>query len=1099
MFYRTLALGLLTLLQTALMAAPGRQKFAIYLGGAGADRANSLAVDAEGNVYVAGESTGNGARAKSFLSKMNADGTEVLWSIDLPGNVARSVAIDGAGGVWVAGERHLARFRAADGQLDRRIETGSVNAIAIDAAGGVYAAGNGRLTKYVNFEAVYSLEIPGAIRAVAVDGEGVSYLAYGNVISRVAADGSAIDYTFDLGWAANAIAVDGAGAAYVTGEKAHVARVSPAGDALAFSVTLPGVLEQEGHGIALDGQGQLYVTGWTTSSDFAQARGWHGDADGFLVKMTTGGEVLSVDFAGTAARDSMYALAVSLQGDVFIAGMTEGSGLGSGRLAQLQGSTDAVVLKYANAGERATTGTTTTLSTAPVSTASLGQAVTLTATVSPAGPTGKVTFYDGVNIIGVGTLSGTTASVSTVMLPAGARSLRAYYNGDVNFSASLSAVAPFTVNVLPVSGFTTVGGAVVATGDNPVSTAVADFNKDGRPDLAIANYLSNSVSIFVGNGSGGFALAGIPLATGTGPINVVAGDFNGDGNADVAVANLNVNSVNVFLGNGAAGFSAASGSPFSLGGFGPISLAAADFNRDGRIDLVSANNADSTMSLVLGNGAGGFTAAAGSPISVAGGPAAIVAGDWNKDGNPDVAIANFSGNTVAVLLGNGTGGFTLAGTVAVGAAPLAIVTADFNADGNPDLAVSNFSGPSLSILLGNGTGGFSQAAGSPITVAGTPRNLAVIDFNADGKVDLGFSNPGNSTVAIYQGNGTGGFTQASGSPIAVGNTPSALVAGSFSGSGRTDLVVVNTLNDNFQVIRGLDAILPQVTSVNNPSGTNTETMIARFDHPEGVSNFSVVNILVNNFLDGRNACYLAYDSPNNVLYLVRDAGGGIDGAVLGSAGILANSQCRINTGASSAQKSGNTLILNLNIEYLPAGFAGRKVVWGAARDNANRNSGWVPRSVRNVLAAVPPPLRTVSITPAFGNTATQQFSIVYTNTGGGLTFRAAQLLINDSLDGRNACYLGYDRIGNVLYLLSDNGSTLLNPGIVPNSGTGSVENSQCRLNGSGVTMSESGESMTLGVNLTFKAGLRGPRIMYNGVQTTTANSGWEATGAWVVP
>jgi hypothetical protein len=580
---------------------------------------------------------------------------------------------------------------------------------------------------------------------------------------------------------------------------------------------------------------------------------------------------------------------------------------------------------------------------------------------------------------------------------------------------------------------------------------------------------------------------------------VVAGDFNGDGNADIAVAGLNVNSVYVFLGNGSSGFSAAPGSPFAVGGFGPISLAAADFNRDGRIDLVTANNADSTISVLLGNGTGGFAPAGGSPIASSGGPAAVVTGDWNGDGNPDFAIANFSSNNVSVFLGNGTGAFSAGGTISVGAAPLAINSADFNADGNADLAVSSFSGPSVAILLGNGAGAFSQASGSPIPVTGNPRNLAVIDFNADGKLDLAFSNPGANVVNIYQGSGTGTFSQASGSPVAVGDTPSALVAGDFTGDGRTDLIVLNTLNDNVQVIRGLDAVLPQVTSVNQPSGTNTETMVARFDHPDGFASFSVVNILINNFLDGRNACYVAYDSPNNVLYLVRDAGGGIDGAVLGTATTLANSQCRINIAASSAQKSGNTLTLNLNIEYLPAGFAGRKVVWGAARDSANRNSGWVPRSVRNVQATVPPPLRTVSITPGFGSTATQQFSIVYTNTGGGQTFRAAQLLINDSLDGRNACYLGYDRIGNVLYLLSDNGGTLLSPGIVPNSGTGSVENSQCRLNGSGVTVSASGDNLTLGVNLTFKAGLRGPRIIYNGVQTTTSNSGWEATGAWVIP
>ena len=152
-----------------------------------------------------------------------------------------------------------------------------------------------------------------------------------------------------------------------------------------------------------------------------------------------------------------------------------------------------------------------------------------------------------------------------------------------------------------------------------------------------------------------------------------------------------------------------------------------------------------------------------------------------------------------------------------------------------------------------------------------------------------------------------------------------------------------------------------------------------------------------------------------------------------------------------------------------------------------------------MIGPTAPTLWTESITPAFGATSTEQFSIRFTNTGGGLTFRAVQLLINSSLDGANACYLGYDRVGNVLYLLNDAGTALLNPGIVPGSGSGTVENNQCRLNGNGTTMSESGESMTLRVNLTFKPAFRGPRILFNGVQTATGNSGWGATGAWNVP
>src|SRR5271165_902314 len=147
----------------------------------------------------------------------------------------------------------------------------------------------------------------------------------------------------------------------------------------------------------------------------------------------------------------------------------------------------------------AQTATTTSLMASP-NPAILGHPVTLTATVT-SGANGKVTFYDGTTILGVSAVSGGQASWSTVLLPSGARSLRAYYQGDAAHAASRSAAVGETVNALPSLGLNPPVTDTVA--EEPVSGVVGDFNHDGKQDLGIAN-ASSSVSVLLGTGAGGF-------------------------------------------------------------------------------------------------------------------------------------------------------------------------------------------------------------------------------------------------------------------------------------------------------------------------------------------------------------------------------------------------------------------------------------------------------------------------------------------------------------------------------------------------------------------------------------------------------------------
>ncbi|MBM3736087.1 MAG: hypothetical protein FJW39_09900, partial [Acidobacteria bacterium] len=355
------------------------------------------------------------------------------------------------------------------------------------------------------------------------------------------------------------------------------------------------------------------------------------------------------------------------------------------------------------------------------------------------------------------------------------------------FSAALKANLHVTK---PAGGVTS--SVKINTGATARGTATGDFNADGKPDLAVTNQGANNVSVLLGNGTGGFSAApGSPLAMGggTGPEALVAADFNNDGRLDLAVANTSASNVSILLGLGTGAFFASG--TIAVGTL-PAAITSADFNNDGNTDLATSNNTGS-VNILLGNGFGGFSSMEIGGIAQG---KSIAAGDFNHDGRADLANAGDPG--VEILLGNGMGGFT-DGTTVAATGGFWVSVSDFNADGHQDLAVARNSGNAVAVFNGAGDGTFAQMAGSPFAVTGGPQWIAVDDLNGDGRPDLAVSTAsGAAKLKILTGT-AGGFLAAPGDFGAFGGA--SLVTGDFNVDGFRDIAVAN-LVDGINVLFG---------------------------------------------------------------------------------------------------------------------------------------------------------------------------------------------------------------------------------------------------------------------------------------------------------
>ncbi len=454
-------------------------------------------------------------------------------------------------------------------------------------------------------------------------------------------------------------------------------------------------------------------------------------------------------------------------------------------------------------------------------------------------------------------------------------------NGDGKLDLAVVNLNSNTVSVLlntTAPGATTTSFAAkqdFATGAGPVSVTVGDLNGDGKPDLAVANFNSNTVSVLLNTTAPGAATPSFAdkqdVATSEGPIYVTTGDLNGDGKLDLAVVDLLSNTISVLLNTtapGAATPSFAAKQDFATED-GPLSVAVGDLNGDGKLDLAVANFNSSTVTVLLNTTAPAAATCTFSGIqdfAVGDGPAFVSMGDMNGDGKLDLAIVNFIFNTVSMLLnttatGAATASFSANQEFATGTGPIHVTLCDVNEDGKLDLIVANFNSNNVSVLLNSTAPGAatpSFAAKQDFDTGEAPLFIAVGDLNGDGKLDLAVANLHVSTVSVLLnttnlGTATPGFAVKQ--DVDTGANPRSVTLGDLNGDSKLDLAVVNAGSNTVSVL--LNTTAP---------GSATASFTAKRDFAAGTAPVSITVGDLNS--DGKLDLVVANINSNNVSVLL---------------------------------------------------------------------------------------------------------------------------------------------------------------------------------------------------------------------------------------
>jgi len=342
------------------------------------------------------------------------------------------------------------------------------------------------------------------------------------------------------------------------------------------------------------------------------------------------------------------------------------------------------------------------------------------------------------------------------------------------------AVVNYISNTVSLYRNSSIGGAlsfeipiVLTTENGPTCVAIGDLNGDGKPDLSIVNYNANSVSVYKNTSTSGLFSFDpkTDYPTGVTPLNAIIVDLDEDGKPELAVTNgsSSSNTISIYKNistNGSVSFDPKV--DFATGNI-PIGIASGDINNDGKPDIVISNYFSNTISVFNNTSSTGnisFAARADFPSGPY--PLDVAVGDINADSKPDVVVTNYADNFISVYKNNGSTGtisFSPYVTYPTGSGPWGVYISDLNGDGKPDMAAASLWSAGVSVYENNSSSStVSYAAAIDFSAGATSREISIADYNADGKPDMAIVNYDENTVGIYE-NKNGGFAPAAAGPI----------------------------------------------------------------------------------------------------------------------------------------------------------------------------------------------------------------------------------------------------------------------------------------------------------------------------------------------
>lgn len=388
------------------------------------------------------------------------------------------------------------------------------------------------------------------------------------------------------------------------------------------------------------------------------------------------------------------------------------------------------------------------------------------------------------------------------------------------------------------------GSPITSSVTTPLALAIADFNRDGKSDIAVAQSGGTQVSILLNDGTGRFTEdSHSPYNVSGGISGLVTEDFNGDGAPDLAVSDTSGPAVEVAFNNDSRSFLNFSPAPtFTVSG-NASHEAVGDFNGDGKLDAaVIGDTAGQYLTVLLGKGDGTFQ----NPLypNTGGGGALydVAVGDFNGDGHLDITLAQFNAGVVLILVGNGDGTFQTPVAIPTGSKPYALAVGDLNKDGKADIVTANYDSNNVTVLL-NTT--ITQATPSfnftNINIGNYDDGVAIGDFNHDGAPDLAISNGGASnTVSILLNDGSANFVAQPSLTI-----PAAMVYGvsaaDFNGDGYADIVAVDYTGNQVGVFLSNGSNGTFQSRQLYPVGTNPTTVITADFNGDGIPDIATSN------------------------------------------------------------------------------------------------------------------------------------------------------------------------------------------------------------------------------------------------------------------